>query len=88
MPDDAGGERRRDGRMREIGRDELLELGHELMNALGRHVELEQLHRDEAILIGFVCAKHRTERSGADLMQNTKWTERVGKRRAGSFRVQ
>ena len=85
---DAGGERRGDRRMRQIGRDQLLEFGDELVRALRRKIEPEQLDRDETILFRLIRAKHGTERARADLMKNAKWTESVRRRRAGSVRVQ
>jgi hypothetical protein len=58
------------------------------MGALRRHVKTKQFHRNEAILVGFVRAKHGSERSGSNLMQYAKWSERVRERRARNFRVQ
>jgi hypothetical protein len=84
----AGGDGRRDGWVREIGGDELLELRDELMRALGRHVQTKKFHGNEAILVGFVRAKYGSERSGSNLMQYAKWSERVRERRARNFRVQ
>ena len=85
---DASGDRCGNRRMRQVGRDELLEFGDELMHALGRNVQAKQLDRHEPILIGFVRAKNWSKRSGSNLMQDAKGTERVGKRRATGFRVQ
>ena len=58
------------------------------MHALGRQVEPEQLDGDEALALAIVRAKHRSQRPRTDLMKNTKRSERVGRRSAGSFRVQ
>ena len=85
---DSGGERRGDARPRQTGGNDSLELGDELMDAVGRQVELERLDRDVAIAIGAVSAKHRAEGAGADLLQYAKRTERIGERRPGCFRVQ
>ena len=85
---DAGGDRRRDRRVRQVRSDELLEFGDEPVHALGREIEPEELDRDEPVLLRFVRAKHRAERTRADLMENPKWTEGVRRRSAGSFRVQ
>ena len=85
---DAGRQRRGDAGVRQLGGDQPLELGDELMHALGRQIESEQLDGDETIVLGFIGAKHRTQRARADLMKNAKWTERVGRRSTGSVRVQ
>ena len=85
---DAGGKWNGDARVREIRRDEPIELSHQLMHALGRYVEPKHLHGDEPILVGFVRTKHWTERPCPNLMKNTKRTKRVGRRSSGSFRVQ
>ena len=81
-------DRRDDCRMREVGRDQPLELGDELVHAFGRQVEAEQLDGDQLVLPGIVGAKHGAERARANLMQNAERTERVRRRGAGSFRVQ
>ena len=74
--------------MRQLGRDDALELGGEPMHAFGRQVEPEQLDGDEPIAFGIEPAKHRTQRAGANLMKDAKRTEPVWRRRTGSVRVQ
>ena len=85
---DAGRERRRQGRMRQIGGDQTFERRDELMDTLGRQIELEELDRDEPLAFRIVRPKHRSESPRTDLMKNTKRSERVWRRCAGSFRVQ
>jgi len=84
----ARGNRRRDHGMSQIGFNQLVELGGELMDAFRGDVESKQLHRDESISIRFVGAKNRPQRSRPNLMKDSKWAERVWRRGAGSFRVQ
>ena len=85
---DAGGDRRGDAGVREVRGDQLLELGNELMDALGRKVELKDLDRDDTIGLRMPGAVDRTERPGANLMENTERSEGVRWRGAGSVRVQ
>jgi hypothetical protein len=82
------GQRRGETRVREIERDQLFQIRDELMHPLGRQVETEPLHRDEAILFRLIRAKNGTESTSADLMEDTKRPESVGRRSAGSVRVQ
>ena len=86
--DDPGGPRRGDRRVRQIGRDQLLEFGDQAMRSLRRKIQTEPLYRDELLLIRIVRAKHGTERARADLMENAKWTEGVRRRSTGGVRVQ
>jgi hypothetical protein len=74
--------------MREIRSDQLFELSDELMDALGRQVEPEDLDGDDAILVRVDRAEDGTEDTGANLMKNTERSEGVRWRRAGSVRVQ
>jgi len=74
--------------MGEVRVDDSLELGDQLMHALGRQVELEQLDRDQPFPRCVVGPENGTERAGADLMKNTKRSERVRKRTTRSFGVQ
>jgi hypothetical protein len=74
--------------MRQGSRHELLELGYEQVNALGREVEPEQFDGDEPIAIGIVRTKNRPQYAGADLIQDSKWTEGGVWRRTRSFLVQ
>jgi hypothetical protein len=85
---EAGRQRRRNAGMREIGGDQLLELGDELVRFLRRQVEPEQFDRNETILFGLICAEHRAQRARTDLMEYTKRPESVGGRSAGCVRVQ
>ena len=85
---DAGGERRRQRRVRQLGGDEALEPGHELMPALGRQVECEQLDGHQPLARRIVRAKHRPQRPRTNLMKNSKRSERVRRRSASSFGVQ
>jgi hypothetical protein len=68
--------------------DQLFERFDETMDATRRKIEPEQLDGDVAIALGIVRAKKRPERTGANLMTNTKGSERVGRIRVSSFRVQ
>ncbi len=86
--DDAGADRRDKRGIVEACGNNPLELGDELVNALGRKVELEQLDRDQPFARRVVRAKHWSQRAGANLMKNTKRSERVRERSASSFRVQ
>jgi hypothetical protein len=74
--------------MRLLSRDQTLELGHDLVEALRRQIEPQDLDRDQPRPIGIVGTKDRTERSGTDLMQDPERAERVRRRGAGSFRMQ
>ena len=85
---DAGCPRRGNHRMLQLRRDQLFEFGDELVNAFRGKVEAEEFDGDETIAILIKCAKDRAQRAIADLMQYTKRTEGVGRRGAGSFRVQ
>ena len=86
--DDPGGPRRGDCRVRQIGRDQLLEFGDQAEGSLRREIQPEPLYRDEFLLLRIVRPKHGTERARADLMENAKWTERVRRRSTGGVRVQ
>ena len=72
--------------MHELGGDEPLELGYELMYTFRREIELEDFDCDEAIASRFVRTEDRSQHPCTDLMKNTKWTERV--RGAGGVLVQ
>ena len=58
------------------------------MDTFGREVESKQLDGDETVAIWIVRTKDRSQLSGANLMENPKWTERVWVRSTGSVRVQ
>jgi hypothetical protein len=58
------------------------------MHTLGRHIEFEELDGDKTLAVRIVRPKDRSEGPRADLMKNTKRSERVWRRCAGSFRVQ
>ena len=85
---DAGGTRRRDDRMLQLGGDQLVEFVYELMDAFRRKIEAEQLDGDESIAILIVRTENRSQSTIADLVEHAKWTEGVGRRGAGSVRVQ
>jgi hypothetical protein len=74
--------------MRQLGSNEALEPRDELMYFFGREIQIEELHRDEALALRVVGAEHRSQRPRTNLMKNTKRSERVWWRSAGSFRVQ
>ena len=57
--------------------DNFLELGDELMHALRGEVEPEHFDGNEALALGIVGTKHRTQRPSADLMKNPERTEPV-----------
>jgi hypothetical protein len=73
--------------VRELGRDEFVEGGDQLVDALRWRVELKPLHRDETIVVGIERAVYRTKDPGANLVEDAKRTESV-RRRTGRFRVQ
>ena len=74
--------------MRKIGVDETLELRGENVRAIGGEVELEELDRGEAFALGIEAAEHRSQRAGANLMENPKRAERVWSRAVGRFQLQ
>ena len=74
--------------MREIGVDDTLEPGDELMRDVRLKVELEELYRNETFAFRVVAAIDGSESASANLMKNAKWSERIGRRTAGVFRVQ
>jgi hypothetical protein len=58
------------------------------VDPLRRQIELEELDRDEPLAFRIVRPEHRSESPCTDLMKNTKRSERIWRRCAGSFRVQ
>jgi hypothetical protein len=58
------------------------------MNAFGRKIETKDFDGDQTIPFRIVRAKHGTQGTGTDLMENAKWTEGVWRGGAGNFRVQ
>ena len=74
--------------MRPLGRDQSLELRHELVQAFGRQIEPEQFDGDEPIAIGIERSKHGPQSAGANLMENPEWTESVWRRATRRVRVQ
>jgi len=74
--------------MLQLGADQFLELGDELVNAFGRKIDPENLYGDQSIAIGIIRTKDRAQSTIADLVEHAKWTEGVRRRGAGSFRVQ
>ena len=85
---DASRKRCGDGRVCELGGNQPLEVGDKLMHALGWEIETEHFDGHEAIAIRFVRTKDRSQRPCPDLMENTKWTERVRRNKSDSFRLQ
>ena len=75
--------------MRQVGGNQALEGRHQLVHALGRQVQLEELDGNEALALRVVKrAKHRPQRPRTNLMKNTKPTECVRRDIDGSVRVQ
>ena len=74
--------------MRQIGGDQALEFGDELMRPLRREIEFEEFHRDEPLARRIVGAKHRPQRARPDLMKNAKRSEGVRRGSASSVSVQ
>jgi hypothetical protein len=74
--------------MSKPGVDQALEFADQLMDALGRQVEPEDFDGNQPIALRFIRAKHRTQSTGTDLMEDTKWTEGVWRGGTGNFRVQ
>ena len=74
--------------MPEVSRDQPLEHGNELTEAVGCQAQRENLDADDAIALRVVRAEHRAQCPGTDLVKYAKWTQRVGGRGAGGVRVQ
>lgn len=70
-----GGDRRGDERMPDVARNQLLELAHERLRQRRRDAETKDFDGDEPIASGIVRAKHGTESTCADLMENPKRPE-------------
>ena len=85
---DAGLERRGNTGMRQVGVDQRLQFGNELMNELRRKVKLEELDRNQPIVFGVIRAKNRSECPCANLVKNAKWAECFRVSGARGFRVQ
>jgi len=71
--------------VRQVGVDDPLEPGDELMRNVRRQIQLEQLYRNEAFAFGVVAAINGSESTSANLMENAKRSERI---RSAVFRVQ
>jgi hypothetical protein len=74
--------------VRELARNQPLELGDELMGPLGGQIEPKQFDGDETILIRIVRTEDGARCAGANLMENPERTEGVWRRGARSVRVQ
>jgi hypothetical protein len=74
--------------MREVCGDKTLEFCNELMRALRRQVEFEELDGDEPLQRRIVGSKNRTQCPRADLMKYPKRSEGVGGCVASSVSVQ
>jgi hypothetical protein len=85
---DARCDRRRYRAKRQLRRNEMLERREQLMHALGRHVQLEDLDGDETLPLRIVATKHGSEGASTNLMKNAKRSERIGRRAARGFRLQ
>ena len=85
---DACSEGRRNGRMREVGVNQGLQLGYDPVNVIGWEIESEELDGNQLVLLRIVGTKNRTQCACSDLMKDAKRTERPRMRGAGSFRVQ
>ena len=85
---DAGTDRRRNHRVRQLGHNQGFERRDQLMDALGRQIQFEELDRNQPLAVRVISAEHRSQRSSANLMQHPKWPECVWRRCAGGFRVQ
>jgi hypothetical protein len=85
---DAGRNRRRNSRVRQISVDQRLKVRDEPVDPLRRQVEAEDLDGDELVFLRAVGTKNGSERACSNLMKNTKWTERLRVSSAASFRLQ
>ena len=83
-----GRDRRDNRRVRQLDRNQPLELGDELMDTLGRQIESKQFDGDETIVVRIVRAKDGSRCAGANLMENPERTEGVWRRSTRSVRVQ
>ena len=66
----------------------MLELGHQLPDAIGRKIQLKEFDGEHPISLRVVGTVNRPERPGSDLVQHTKWTQRFGGCGAGGVRIQ
>jgi len=74
--------------MRQVGGDQLLELGDELMNFVGSEIQTKQLDGNQPVFFGLVRTKYRAQSPRTDLMKYAKWSEGVRRRSTDSVRVQ
>src|SRR4029078_12928735 len=72
----------------QIGGNQPLQLRNQLMTALGRNFDAKEFDGDETILLGLIGAKPGSESTCADLVEHAKRSEGIGRRSAGSVRVQ
>ncbi len=87
-PVGARGDRGRDERMAELGRNQAFELADQLMETFGQQIELELFDGNETILLSVVRAKNGTQRASTDLMKYSERPKRVWWRGAGSVCMQ
>ena len=73
---------------REIGRDQPLQLGHELVRPLGRRIQREHFDGNQTLACRIVGAEDRTQRARANLMQDSERSEGVRGDIASSVSVQ
>jgi hypothetical protein len=63
-------------------------LDDQLMGTLGRKIDPEKLDGNETILFGLIGTKHGAKSTCANLVKHAERPESVGRRSAGSVRVQ
>jgi hypothetical protein len=74
--------------MRQISFDEMVKGPGEAGKPIGGNVVLDELHGDQAILVGVVGAKHGSPGARADLVQHAERSEGVKRGGSSRFRVQ
>src|SRR5262247_2267126 len=74
--------------MRQIGGDQTLELRDQAVGTFGRQVDAKNFDGNETILLWLVSAKHGAKSTSTDLVKHAKRSEGIGRRSAGSIRVQ
>ena len=74
--------------MGEFDRDEPFKSGRQLMDAFGRQIESEEFDSNETARLRLIRAEDRPQCARPDLMKHTKGPESVGRRSAGSIRIQ
>jgi hypothetical protein len=72
---DTGRQWDRDCGVIQVGGDELIELGNELMDAFGRQIQFEELDRNQSFAPRVISAEYRPKRACTNLMENPKRSE-------------